>query len=291
MDNKDLNALADAVARRVGAEKELQTLLKLRYHSMRQQNLAPSELPSFDEVGFRRYSQFEEDGILLFLFSMVGTTNKKVVEICAGHGMECMAANLIINHGWYGYLFDGDEYNVRKGRDFYRTHPDTFIMPPVFEQAWLTAENINTLLKDAGVQGEVDLLSIDIDGNDYWLWESITSINPRVVVCETHNIVPADKALTRPYNPEFSYTSLPESEQDFRSASLLAMARLGKRKGYRLVGTHRHGFNAFFMREDVGVKYFPEVSVEACVTDPYSDHCRNTRWPQVEKMAWTEIED
>src|ERR1700733_14484054 len=74
----------------------------------------------FDEIGFKCYSQNSEDGILLYIFSLIGTTNKVVVEICAGAGVECNAANLIINHGWTGILFDGDANNVAIGKAFYR---------------------------------------------------------------------------------------------------------------------------------------------------------------------------
>jgi len=76
-------------------------------------------LPSIRDVGFRKYSQFEEDGILLYIFSLVPPLNRKCVEICAGEGRECNTANLIINHGWWGYLFDGDEENVKAGTQFF----------------------------------------------------------------------------------------------------------------------------------------------------------------------------
>ncbi len=78
-------------------------------------------------MGFKAYSQFEEDGILLYIFSLIGNTNKKVVEICAGNGQECMAANLIINHGWQGYLFDGLEENIKSGQNFFANHKQTFL--------------------------------------------------------------------------------------------------------------------------------------------------------------------
>lgn len=80
------------------SSQEIQTLIKLNYYSYLVS--ANPKLPTFDQVGFKVYSQFEEDGILLYIFSMIGTTNKTVVEICAGNGKECMGANLIINHGW-----------------------------------------------------------------------------------------------------------------------------------------------------------------------------------------------
>ena len=104
--------------------QEVQACLVAQYIGMRGWPL--EKLPRFSEVGFQKYSQFEEDGILLYLFSLIGTASRKVVEVCAADGQECMAANLIVNHGWKGYLFDGDDDNVAKGREFFarrRTTP------------------------------------------------------------------------------------------------------------------------------------------------------------------------
>ena len=80
---------------------------------------SPATLPRFDDVGFRKYSQFEEDGILLYIFSLVPPLNRTCVEICAGNGRQCMATNLIINHGWWGHLFDGNPANVAAGNRFF----------------------------------------------------------------------------------------------------------------------------------------------------------------------------
>ena len=153
-------------------------------------------LPALADVGFRKYFQFEEDGILLYIFSLVPPVNRTCVEICAGDGRECNTANLIINHGWWGHLFDGDERNVRAGRAFFARHKDTFLHPPRFTQAWISAEHVNDLVAQSGARGPVDLLSLDIDGMDYWIWKAITVIEPQVVVCETHNPIPPDLALT-----------------------------------------------------------------------------------------------
>lgn len=239
---------------------------------------------SFSEVGFRCHSQFDEDGILLYIFGIIGTTNCVAVEICAGDGIQCNTANLIINHGWHGFLFDGNEDLVKKGRTFYDQHPDTFLQPPVFTKAWITAENVNQLLMEAGVTGEVDLLSLDMDGMDYWVWEKIESIKPRVMVCETLNVVPPELSLTVPYDSKFQMT-----QPDFHGVSLAAMAKLARAKGYRLVGTHRYGFNAFFVRNDVGENLLPEVTVESCVQDSYSRQAREIRWPKVKDLGWVEV--
>lgn len=241
-------------------------------------------LPSIRDVGFRKYSQFEEDGILLYIFSMIPPINRTCVEICAGNGRECNTTNLIINHGWWGHLFDGKEKNVKAGEEFFSQNKDTFLYPPRFTKAWITAENVNDEIAQSGARGPIDLLSLDIDGMDYWVWKALTVIEPQVVVCETHNPIPPDRALTVPYDPEFIFES-----ENYRGASLAAMCKLGREKGYRLVGTHRFGFNAFFIRNGVGEAFFPEVDVASCLQDPFSELARKERWPQAKECKWQEV--
>ena len=205
------------------SSKEAQLVLYHTYRDMASRGI----LPNFSEVGFRCHSQFEEDGILLYIFALIGTTNKIAVEISAGDGIECMSANLILNHGYWGYLFDGNSRNVKRGRAFFRNSKDTFLYPPIFTHAWITAENVNDVIRSAGVDGGIDLLALDIDGMDYWVWKAIQCIHPRVVVCETHNIIGADDPLTIPYDPNFVIRT-----PDYHNASLLAMTKLADEKGY-----------------------------------------------------------
>jgi hypothetical protein len=247
-------------------------------------SVGKERLPSFRDVGFRKYSQFEEDGILLYIFSLIPTLNRKCVEICVGNGRDCNTANLIINHGWWGYLFDGNEQNVKAGTEFFSKNRDTSLYPPRFTRAWITAENVNNQIEKSGVSGPIDLLSLDIDGMDYWVWKTITVIDPQVVVCETHNPIPPDKALTVPYDPGFVHES-----EDYRGASLAAMCKLGREKGYRLVGTHRFGFNAFFIKNGVGEEFFPEVDPASCVNDPFSELAQKERWPKAKQFKWQEV--
>jgi hypothetical protein len=241
-------------------------------------------LPTFRDAGFRKYSEFDEDGILLYIFALIEPTNRICVEICAGDGRVCNTANLIINHGWWGHLFDGNQQLVRSGQAFFAQHQDTFLYPPKFTRVWITAENVNELIRQSGAEGPIDLLSLDIDGMDYWVWKALTVVDPQVVVCETQNPVPPDKALTVPYDPEFV-----SKTDDHRGASLAAMCKLASEKGYRLVGVHRYGFNAFFVKNGVGEAFFPEVDVASCVQDPYSMEARKERWRHVRDREWLEV--
>lgn len=266
---------------------EIQTVIKNQYLLFKNGPL--NNLPKLSDCGFQVYSQFEEDGLLLYIFSMIGTTNKRVVEICAGDATECMASNLIINHCWEGMLFDGDEESVKRGIKFFKSNPSTAVILPKFIHSWITKDNINELIKTNGFEGEIDLLSLDIDGNDYWLLKDLDVIQPRVIICETQDIIPSDLALTIPYNPSFYYKNLPKDEQDFRSVSLLAMKKLCNAKGYRLIGSHRYGFNVIFLRNDIAVDIFPEVSIDSIHNNPWTHYGQKERWPKVNHLNWQEV--
>jgi hypothetical protein len=247
-------------ASRVDKGSQIQLMLKYRELAR-----AGGPMPSFDDVGFRTFSQFDEDGILLYIFSLIGITTRTAVEICAGVGYECNAANLIVNHGFYGLLFDGSPDNVAKARMFYSTRPDTFLTPPVVAHAWVEPETIDGLIRDNGFTGEVDLLSIDLDGVDYWVWKAITCIRPRVVVVEYHSSWGPDEAKTVPNIKGFRYS---DEKGGYCGASLAAFNKLAREKGYRLVGCNRNRLNAFFVRDGLGDELLPEVSVASCLDHP-----------------------
>jgi|SRR6185436_5534423 len=264
-----------------------QVLLRMTYQQMRD---GGGQLPQLQDTEFKCLSQNGEDGSLLYLFSVLGTTNRRVVEICAGNGIECNAANLIVNHGWQALLFDGDATKIQAGRKFYAAHPNTQCNIPTMTAAWITAENVNDLIQQHGIVGEIDLLSLDLDGIDWWVWNAIRCIQPRVIVLEFNALLGPDQALTLPYDPQFR---LDFSRQPYQcGASLPAFVKLGREKGYRLVGTTSLGINAFFVRNDVGPDVIPEVTCHDCFrsTGPLSRytpswlemmHRDGQRWDEV----------
>ncbi|NMG06338.1 hypothetical protein [Brasilonema sp. UFV-L1] len=246
-------------------------------------------LPKFHEVGFHTYSQTDEDGFLLYIFSLIGTTNKKVVEICCGDGVECNAANLIINHGWKGLLFDGDAAQLKIGKKIYNFIKTTSNNPPQLVQAWITAENVNELIVNHGFEGEIDLLSLDLDGIDYWLWKSLNCIKPRVVVLEYNTYWGAEKSVTVPYDSNFRAKVI--NGAYYCGASLRAFVNLGNKLGYRLVGSNTRQFNAFFIRNDVGIDILPEVSVDSCLSlyDDCSKSLNQYNFPYIGELPWEEV--
>ncbi len=266
-------------------DKTTQLLLTLRYKELLRQN---ANLSTFDEVEFRAFSQNGEDGILLYIFSLMGSTNKRAVEICAGDGIQCNCANLIINHGWNALLVDGDEANVRAGRAYYSECPDTKWWPPTFVNAWVLRDNVNSVIRAQAYEGEIDLLSLDMDGMDYWIWEALDCINPRVVVLEYQCIWGPDKSVTVPYDPSF-VAEIVDGGANYSGASLAAFVKLGRRKGYRLIGCQRYGFNAFFMRSDIGQDIFPEIPTSECFGHPAVQDCIARRLPTVINREWLEV--
>jgi len=239
-----------------------QVLLRLQYQDLVRRGI---DLPTFQDVEFRCYSQNGEDGILLYMFALLGTTNRKVIEICAGDGIECNAANLLINHGWQGLLIDGDAAQVERGRTFYSNCRNTWVAPPTFVNAWITADGVNALVADQGFGGPVDLLSLDIDGNDYWVLKALECVTPRVIVLEFNGGCGADLSVTMSYQSDFR---LDYNVQPYRcGASLGAFVKLARARGYRLVGVQSRGFNAFFVRNGIGEAVLPERSVRECYNE------------------------
>jgi hypothetical protein len=118
---------------------------------------------------------------------------------------------------------------------------------------------VDDVIRGSGFTGEVDILSIDVDGNDYWLWEAIQSISPRVVVIETNPSLGDTLSVTVPYDPAFDRFDKHPSGF-YCGASLVALAGLGTRKGYRLIGCDSSGSNAFFMRDDLETQDLPTAT-------------------------------
>ncbi len=238
--------------------KGIQILLMLKYQELLRHK---EPLPKFEDLEFRSFSQNGEDGIRLYIFSLIGTTNKKAVEVCIGNGIESNTTNLIVNHGWEGLLFEANGKNVQTATEFYTKSKDTFIFPPKIVQAWVTAENVNDLISKNDFEGEIDFLSLDMDGMDYWILKTLEVVRPRVIMLEYHEEF-GFESVTVPYQPQFDRT---EKDMRYFGASLPAFAKLLKEKGYCLVGSNRQKFNGFFLRNDVGQGIFQEVSIESCL--------------------------
>ncbi len=196
------------------------------------------------EVGV--FSQWGEDGLIAYLISRVPIERPCFVEFGVEDYREANTRFLLVARDWSGLVIDGSAAHVRgiQSDDISWRHDLTA------RHAFVTRDNINALLEQAGFTGDIGLLSIDIDGNDYWVWEAIDVVSPRIVVVEYNSLWGAERAVTVPYDSSFV-----RGEKHFSNlyygASIAALARLGKTKGYSLVGGNKAGNNAFFVRDDV----------------------------------------
>ena len=200
--------------------------------------------------GFKVYSQSDEDGIIQEIFNRVGTSNRIFVEFGVESGVECNSVKLLVE-GWRGLWLDGGTQHVAKIHTLFRTFIDDRRLTA--NEAFIFAENINSLLEQGGVTGEIDFLSIDIDNNDYWVWKAITAIKPRVVAIEYNATLRPPMSLVVPYDPDRRWDGT-----NYFGASLEALVRLGRSKGYRIVGCSFSGANAFFVRDDIAEGLFLE---------------------------------
>ena len=191
------------------------------------------------------------------------------LEFGSDDGINSNSANLHFHHDWTGLFIDGNKQAIERGRYFYKKWGNQTVKQPTFLNSIITRENINELISKGGLTGEIGLMSIDIDGNDYWVWEAINCINPQVVIIETHNEFGL-KDIVVPYDATYFY---PGKQIDYHGASPLAMTNLANHLGYKLVGSNELGFNFIFVRNDLSPE-LKAVSVESVLTHPSNNEAQ-----------------
>ena len=204
-----------------------------------------------DESGLQRYeyswlSQNGEDGIIRYLFSEIGFESRYFVEFGFG-ARQCNALRLMVHEKFRGLMMDGSEEQC----DFFNRAAKKLEFPGVKAvRTFIDLDNLELLISDNCVPHEIDFLSVDVNGNDYWFWEKLEVISPRLACIEYNSGLGPDWSCTIPYAADFERFSAHPSGF-FAGASLQALESLGKRKGYRLIGCDTTGTNAFFLRNDI----------------------------------------
>jgi len=215
-----------------------------------EQNRNKKEIRNLGEVEFQVFSQRGEDGIIQYIISKIEIPNRIFVEFGVEDYTESNTRLLLMGNNWSGLVIDGDPGNIRFiQNDFIYWKYDLTAV-----QSFITKENIDGLITGYTDCRDIGLLSVDIDGNDYWVWEAITTISPRIVVCEYNSAFGATEKVSIPYAPDFVRGRAHHSELYF-GASLAAFCSLAEKKGYDLIGTSDAGLNAFFVRKDCSAPF------------------------------------
>lgn len=195
---------------------------------------------------FRVFSQWGEDGIIQYLLRRVPIERRIFIEFGVENYTEANTRFLLTQNAWAGLVIDGSPENV----EFIKRDPIYWASNLKAEAAFITAENVNELFERAGIRGDIGLLSIDIDGNDYWVWNAIDSVSPRIVICEYNAHFGPRALVSTPYDPAF-VRDRAHFSRIYYGASAAALESLAMRKGYSLVSGNTAGNNLFFVRDDV----------------------------------------
>lgn len=222
------------------------------------------QVSDLHKAEFSAFSQFGEDGIIDYLVDRVEISARTFVEIGVEDYSESNTRFLLQNRSWAGLIIDRDSRHVEYAER--RELRWRYGLEPI--QAHVTRDNINEIIQMiGGLRGDIGLLSIDVDGVDYWLLESLTAVTPRILVVEYNSIFGPDHAVTVPYSAGFDRSRAHWSHL-YYGASLAALTDLAKKRGNVLVGSTSAGNNAFFVREDLAGD-LPRPSVgEAYVRSP-----------------------
>lgn len=206
---------------------------------------------------FRVFSQWGEDGIIQFLLRHIEINREIFVEFGVQNYTESNTRFLLINNNWVGLVIDANPEHI----NFIKNDPIYWQYNLKAVNSFVTRDNINNLLCENGIQGEIGLLSIDIDGNDYWIWQAIDVINPAIVITEYNFRFGKNKAVTVTYDEKFVRSQAHHS-MIYYGASLKALYLLAHQKGYVFVGCNSAGNNAFFVRKDLKPDCIKELTVE-----------------------------
>lgn len=194
------------------------------------------------------HSQTGEDGVLEEIFALIGEGRRECVDIGAWDGLHGSNTRTLLEAGWHGIQIECHPDRFRELARLYRDRPDVRCLG---RRAWISGSDaLDALLDEAGLSSVFDLLSIDVDGNDYHLWATLERHRPRVVVIEYNFSIPDEVVFVQPADPNVA-----------QGCSLRALVELGRRKGYELV--HASGLNAVFVEQQCfPLFHIPDNSIE-----------------------------
>jgi hypothetical protein len=242
-----LNSLTDQVE-----QAKMLAARSILFEFRRQREAIP-----LTQTEFKVFSQFGDDGIIQYMITKLNLSfsEQRFVEFGVENYREANTRFLLLNNNWSGLVMDGNEAHV----SFIRQDSIYWKYDLTALARFITRENINSILRDAGFAGRIGILSIDVDGNDYWIWEAITAVDPAVVIVEYNGLFGGREAVTIPYQPDFNRKNAHYSLL-YWGTSLMALILLAGKKDYVWIGCNSAGNNAYFVRKaDANAFHHPSL--------------------------------
>lgn len=246
----------------------LDRLLLLEGKQASQAGRSCDRLAHLSDAEFRVFSQWGEDGILDWLIERLPIQSPRFIEFGVGDYRESNTRFLLMHRNWKGLIIDsGSEWAAAlRDQDLYWRHDLTAV------NAWISRDNINDIFNSHGFAAPIGVLSIDIDGNDYWVWQAIQAVQADIVVCEYNAVFGDLYPISVPYDARFNRAQAHHSHLYF-GASIGALVQLARQKGYELAGTNLAGSNAFFVRKEL----FAAVDAQIASKAPMPSLARESR--------------
>ena len=252
------NSVSDLRLENIKTREDIDTLKLLLSKILIQNNLIIDCTHNIQKAEFKVYSQWGDDGIIQYIINKIDFKTKKFIELGVQNYTESNTRFLLLNNNWSGLVIDGSKDDIK----YIQSDPIYWKYDLKAIECFITKSNINNIIEAAEFKGDIGILSIDIDGNDYWIWKTITIIKPTLVIIEFNAVFGIDRPLTIPYSDNFIRENAHFSNL-YYGASLSALVKLGREKGYSFIGTNSASVNAYFIKtehlDNFKQKYVQEV--------------------------------
>ena len=245
--------------------EKLDTMMILQGKIMAELNKQKTS-KNIQDYEFKVFSQNGEDGIIQHLIDKIDVKNKTFIEFGVESYQEANTRFLIENDNWSGLIIDGSEEYMNGVK--YSTLGWKRDIKAVAK--FIDKDNINDIFKDAGMTGEIGILSVDIDGNDYWVFKAIDCVNPQILIMEYNSLFGANDNVTVPYDKNFVRGNAHYSNL-YYGASIGALTKIANERGYDLVGSNSFGNNIFFVRHDCNTLGISLTAKEAYVKSKFKE--------------------
>ncbi len=225
-----------------------------------------SKIDSLSDVEFKVFSQWGDDGIIQFLINNLDIPNRTFVEFGVANYSEANTRFLLMNNNWSGLVMDGSKKNIAhiQNDEIY------WQFDLQAKHAFIDCDNVNALIASAEFDEELGLLHIDIDGNDYWVWQAVKIVSPVIVIMEYNSLFGSDNAWTTPYDPSFVRSGYHYTNLCYGS-SITSLCDLAEEKGYYFIGCNSAGNNAYFVRKDKIADLKPLSATEGYVESKFKE--------------------